>query len=53
MLRRVVEMREDGYGVRRTATNLNEDGTPARGKRWHANTISRMLKAHDEQATAG
>jgi DNA invertase Pin-like site-specific DNA recombinase len=43
VLVRVQGLRAQGVSIRGIAQRLNDDGTPARGKRWHATTVSRLL----------
>jgi DNA invertase Pin-like site-specific DNA recombinase len=53
--RRIADMHAAGEPLLGIARTLNADGTPtARGGRWHASTVSRVLKsvALDEQAGA-
>jgi len=40
---RVLELRKVGYSIRRIADELNAEGVPARGGRWHKTTIQRLL----------
>ncbi len=40
----VLGLREDGMTFRAIAERLNADAVPARGKRWHPTTLSRMVK---------
>jgi DNA invertase Pin-like site-specific DNA recombinase len=44
VLARIVAMRADGTSLRAVADRLNADGTPARGARWHATTVARLVK---------
>lgn len=37
-------LRADGLSIRAIAAHLNEEGVPARGKRWHPTTVARLLK---------
>lgn len=46
---RVLELRSDGHSIRGIAAELNTEGVPARGKRWHRTTVERLLKRHAEQ----
>ena len=39
----VVSLREEGMSYRKIADRLNTDGIPARGAKWHATTITRLL----------
>jgi DNA invertase Pin-like site-specific DNA recombinase len=43
-LARVLELRAAGFSVRAIADTLNAEGIPARGKRWHATTVARLLE---------
>lgn len=38
-------MRAEGVSIRGIADELNRQGVPARGERWHAQTIQRLLQA--------
>lgn len=40
---RARELRSEGVSFRAIASTLTDEGYPARGKRWHATTIVRML----------
>lgn len=40
----VTQLRADGLSIRAIAARLNDDDVPARGKRWHPTTVSRLLK---------
>jgi DNA invertase Pin-like site-specific DNA recombinase len=42
-LTRIEELRASGFAVRAIADALNDEGVPARGRRWHATTVSRLL----------
>jgi len=44
IIRIVVNWRTDGHSIRDIARILNENGVPARGSKWHATTVARMLK---------
>lgn len=44
----IFELRASGLSLRKIAQHLSENGTPARGKRWHATSIARLLKRADE-----
>ncbi|MFA9409810.1 MAG: recombinase family protein [Deltaproteobacteria bacterium] len=46
ILSRILQLRECGLSIRAIADTLNEKGLPARGKRWHATTVARILAAH-------
>ena len=37
-------LRADGVSLRAIAAHLNQAGVPARGKRWHATTVARIVK---------
>lgn len=39
----IAELRADGLSIRAIAEHLNADDVPARGKRWHHNTVHRIL----------
>jgi hypothetical protein len=43
-LKRVLELRADGFSVRAIAATMNAEGIPARGQRWHATTVARLLE---------
>ncbi|RMG50541.1 MAG: hypothetical protein D6717_13690, partial [Gammaproteobacteria bacterium] len=45
IIRKIQALREDGISIRKIAERLNEDETPARGKKWHTTTVARILKA--------
>ena len=40
----VHRMRADGLSVRGIADELNRQGVPARGERWHATTVQRLVR---------
>jgi DNA invertase Pin-like site-specific DNA recombinase len=40
---RAHELRAAGFSVRQIATTLDDENYPARGQRWHATTIARLL----------
>jgi DNA invertase Pin-like site-specific DNA recombinase len=40
----VRELRHDGLSIRAIAAKLNADGVPARGERWHATSVARLLR---------
>jgi DNA invertase Pin-like site-specific DNA recombinase len=40
----VRELRRDGLSIRTIAAKLNADGVPARGARWHATSVARLLR---------
>ena len=40
---RILAMRADGCSIRGIARTLNAEQVPARGKRWHVNTITRIV----------
>jgi DNA invertase Pin-like site-specific DNA recombinase len=42
-LARVVALRAEGQSVRAIAEQLNAEGVPARGRRWHPTTVARLL----------
>lgn len=44
ILERVRALRSDGLSLVKIAARLNEMGIPARGSRWHATTIARLLE---------
>jgi DNA invertase Pin-like site-specific DNA recombinase len=43
---RMVELRNQGLAYDTIAGRLNAEGTPARAGRWHATSVSRVLKAN-------
>lgn len=43
-IERVRELRAQGFSVRAIAEVLNDEGVPARGARWHATTVARLLE---------
>lgn len=45
---RVFELRKVGYSIRRIASEMNLEGVPARGGRWHKTTIQRLLDRQTE-----
>jgi len=40
----VKELRAAGMSIRAVARHLNSDGVPARGRKWHATTVARLLQ---------
>jgi site-specific DNA recombinase len=44
VLAHVLALRADGLTIRAIAQRLDVEGTPARGTRWHATTVARLLK---------
>ena len=42
-LARIRELRDGGFSIAAIAQTLNDEGVPARGKRWHATTVQRLL----------
>lgn len=40
---RIRELRADGFSIEAIAQTLNDEGIPARGKRWHRTTVQRLL----------
>jgi hypothetical protein len=44
VIKRIMQLRSDGNGLRKIAKHLEETATPCRGKRWHASTIASILK---------
>jgi len=49
-LRRVHELRRQGLGIKEIIAVLETEGrTTKRGGRWHATTIQRILRRHDER----
>ena len=40
----ILDKRRDGWGYQRIATWLNRNGRPARGAKWHAESIRRMIE---------
>ena len=45
-INRMVELRRQGLAYDTIAERLNGEGTPARAGRWHATSVSRVLKAN-------
>lgn len=43
VIARVRGLRAEGTSIRGIARHLNAEGVPARGKRWHATTVQRLL----------
>lgn len=43
----ILTLRAEGLSIRRIAATLDERGIPARGGRWHATTVARVLKRHE------
>lgn len=43
-LKLMQQLREEGYAYNAIATKLNEAGAPARGKKWYAKSVSRILQ---------
>jgi DNA invertase Pin-like site-specific DNA recombinase len=43
-IKRIRELRNFGYSIRKIADLLNSEGIPSRGKRWHKTTVSRVLQ---------
>lgn len=43
-INRVRLLKQCGYGYRRIASSLESDGIPCRGKKWHAETVKRILE---------
>jgi DNA invertase Pin-like site-specific DNA recombinase len=46
----ILDLREQGYGARRIADELNRRGIKALGSRWHRTTVRRILAAEDKLA---
>jgi DNA invertase Pin-like site-specific DNA recombinase len=44
VLTRICELRDAGFYANGIADVLNEEGFPARGKRWHGTTVRRLLE---------
>lgn len=44
-IERMRELRDAGFSIAAIAQTLNDEGIPARGKRWHATTVQRVLGA--------
>lgn len=44
ILTEIIEMSGDGMSAGQIAYTLNQRGVPARGSRWHATTIYRILR---------
>ena len=42
----IVNFRALGFSLQGIADHLNDNHVPARGKRWHKTTVSRILTAH-------
>ena len=47
-LEMIRSLRADGLSIRKIADKMNRDGVPARGARWHATTVARVLAVSDE-----
>lgn len=43
---RVLELRSNGSSIRTIASQLQAEGIPCRGQRWHPTTIARLLAQH-------
>jgi DNA invertase Pin-like site-specific DNA recombinase len=43
-VKRIFELRAEGHGTPSIARILNEEGVPARGKKWHRTSVVRVLK---------
>ena len=41
----ICKLRAAGFSIRRIAAELNAMGVAARGQRWHATTVARLLRA--------
>lgn len=52
ILRRMLQLREDGLGARRIARALNEDGivNPRTGRPWNFGTVASILRTADRRA---
>lgn len=44
VIKRIRKLRADGLSQAAIAQKLNDERTPARGKRWHVTTIARLLR---------
>lgn len=44
VVRKIVELANEGLSPQRISTKLAQAGTPARGKQWHKATIAKILK---------
>ena len=44
-LRRVRELRANGKSIRAIVAQLNDEGTPCRGSRWHLSTVQAALRS--------
>jgi len=40
----IQQLRSEGLSIRSIAARLNADGIPARGSRWHATSVARLLR---------
>lgn len=43
---RVLELRNNGTSIRAIASQLQADGEPCRGRRWHPTTVARLIAHH-------
>jgi hypothetical protein len=43
---RILDLRKQGLAYDTIAERLNSEGIPARAGRWHATSVSRVLKAN-------
>ena len=43
---RVLELRNNGASIRAIASQLQADGEPCRGRRWHPTTVARLIAHH-------
>ena len=44
LVERIKELRARRLTIKNIAATLNRDGAPARGGRWHATTVARLLR---------
>jgi site-specific DNA recombinase len=50
---RVLELHSAGWSVRRIATELDREGVPCRGRRWHRQSVWRVLRARAVTTATG
>lgn len=48
ILKSILGLSDAGMNTNRIARTLNDENTPARGERWHPNTINRILRFQEE-----
>lgn len=51
VLTRILELRKNGLSIRAIASQLQADGEPCRGTRWHPTTIARLITHHQSVLT--